>query len=49
MLRARIEAIAKAAQETARQIQASERALEMLDAYSYQMEEAAPAAAPARG
>jgi hypothetical protein len=43
MLRARIEAIAKAAQETARQIEASERALEMLGDYSYEMDEAAPA------
>jgi curved DNA-binding protein CbpA len=39
MLRARIEAIAKAAQETARQIEASERALEMLGAYSYEMDD----------
>jgi hypothetical protein len=47
MLRARIDAIDKAARETARQIQASERALEMLGDYSYQMDEAIPAAAPA--
>lgn len=47
MLRARIDAIANAVQETARQIEASERALEMLGAYSYEMDEA-PAAAPAR-
>jgi curved DNA-binding protein CbpA len=50
MLRARIEAITKAVQESARQIEASERALEMLGAYSYEMDERAPAtAAPARG
>ena len=49
MLRARIEAIGKAVQESAKQIEASERALEMLDAYRYEMDETAPAVAPARG
>jgi curved DNA-binding protein CbpA len=48
MLRARIEAIAKAAEETGRQIEASERALLMLEAYNYEMDEAAPAVVPAR-
>lgn len=48
MLRARIDAIGKAVQESAKQIEASERALEMLDAYSYEMDEAMPAATPAR-
>jgi curved DNA-binding protein CbpA len=48
MLRARIEAIGKAVQESAKQIEASERALEMLGAYSYELDETAPAAAPAR-
>lgn len=47
MLRARIEAIAKAVQDTAKQIEASERALEMLGAYSYQMDETVVTAAPA--
>lgn len=48
MLRARIDAIAKAVQETARQIEASERALEMLGAYSYDMDDSNPVTAPAR-
>lgn len=48
MLRARIEAIAKAVQEAAKQIEATERALEMLAAYRYDMDELAPAAAPAQ-
>jgi curved DNA-binding protein CbpA len=50
MLRARIEAIGKAAEETGRQIAASRRALEMLDAYSYEMENepVGPGAVPAR-
>lgn len=47
MLRARIEAIGKAVEETARQIEAIERALEMLAVYSYDMDVPAPAAAPA--
>ena len=47
MLRARIEAIAKAVQDTAKQIEASERALEMLGAYSYEMNETVATAAPA--
>lgn len=48
MLRARIEAIATAVQDTAKQIQASERALEMLGDYSYDMDETSLTAAPAR-
>lgn len=47
MLRARIEAIDKAVQDAAKQIQATERALEMLSAYRYQMESRTPSAAPA--
>lgn len=47
MLRARIDAIAKAVQDSAKQIEASERALEMLGDYSYEMDEATSAAAPA--
>lgn len=38
MLRARIDAIGKAVQDSARQVEASERALEMLGAYSYEMD-----------
>jgi curved DNA-binding protein CbpA len=48
MLRARIDAIAKAVQDSAKQIEASERALEMLGAYSYEMDETDAAAAPLR-
>lgn len=48
MLRARIEAIAKAAEETGRQIEASERALKMLEAYHYELDETAAAVVPAR-
>ena len=48
MLRARIEAIGKAVAESARQIEATERALEMLGAYSYAMDQQAVAAEPAR-
>ena len=47
MLRARIDAIAKAVQDSAKQIEASERALEMLGDYSYEMDETTAAAAPA--
>ena len=47
MLRARIDAIAKAVQDSANQIEASERALEMLGDYSYAMDETTSAAAPA--
>ena len=47
MLRARIDAIAKAVQDSAKQIEASERALEMLGDYSYEMDETTSAAAPA--
>ena len=46
MLRARIDAIAKAVQETAKQIEASERALEMLGDYSYEMDDTPLSAAP---
>jgi hypothetical protein len=49
MLRARIEAIGKAVQDAAKQIEASERALEMLGAYSYEMDDAPSVSAPARG
>ncbi|MGV3548673.1 J domain-containing protein [Rhizobium sp.] len=48
MLRARIDAIGKAVQESAKQIEASERALEMLGAYSYELDELPLAAAPAK-
>ena len=48
MLRARIDAIGKAIQESSKQIEASERALEMLDAYSYEMDLSASAATPGR-
>lgn len=48
MLRARIEAIGKAVQDASRQIEATERALEMLGAYSYELDEAAPAAGAAQ-
>ena len=49
MLRARIEAIDKAVQDAGKQIQASERALEMLGEYRYEMDEINPtASAPAR-
>lgn len=47
MLRARIEAINKAVQESAIQIEASERALEMLNAYSYEMDELPSVPVPA--
>jgi curved DNA-binding protein CbpA len=40
MLKARIEAIAKAVLEAKKQIEATERALEMLEAYSYEMDQA---------
>lgn len=47
MLRARIDAIAKAVSESAKQIEASERALGMLESYSYTMDTMA-AATPIR-
>jgi hypothetical protein len=48
MLRARMEAIAKAVSESGRQIEATERALEMLEDYSYELDPAQPAATPLR-
>ncbi len=38
MLKARIEAISKAIRETTKQIEATERALEMLETYSYELD-----------
>jgi curved DNA-binding protein CbpA len=48
MLRARMDAIAKAVAESGRQVEASERALEMLETYSYELDEISNAAAPLR-
>ena len=48
MLRARIDAIAKAVQDAAKQIEATERALEMLKAYRYEMDGSVSTSAPAR-
>lgn len=48
MLRARMEAIAKAVEDAGRQIKANERAIEMLEAYSYETDDMSPMATPAR-
>ena len=49
MFRARTEAIAKAIHESEKQIQAGERALEMLEIYSYKVDDPAPTREPVRG
>lgn len=49
MFRARLEAIARAIQESEKQAKAGERALEMLDIYSYEIGESAPVKRPLGG